>query len=80
VEYTAEEHLCGADGVVHGGIQATLLDEACGFSCRTVFEGDADDLTIPLWNGLGDIELDRVSSIIEDLIITIAWDALLLIP
>jgi acyl-coenzyme A thioesterase PaaI-like protein len=28
--YTAEEHLAGAPGVIHGGIQATLLDEAMG--------------------------------------------------
>jgi uncharacterized protein (TIGR00369 family) len=29
-EYTAEEGLRGAPGVVHGGIQATLLDEVLG--------------------------------------------------
>lgn len=28
VEYVAPQHLEGAPGVVHGGIQATLLDEA----------------------------------------------------
>lgn len=28
VEYVVPEHLGGAPGVVHGGIQATLLDEA----------------------------------------------------
>jgi uncharacterized protein (TIGR00369 family) len=31
-EYTAAPHLCGAPGVIHGGIQATLLDEAMGFA------------------------------------------------
>lgn len=38
--YVAAAHLCGAPNVVHGGIQATLLDEACGFACRTVFPND----------------------------------------
>jgi acyl-coenzyme A thioesterase PaaI-like protein len=28
--YTAEDHLAGAPGVIHGGVQATLLDEAMG--------------------------------------------------
>ncbi len=28
--YTAAEHLAGAPGVIHGGVQATLLDEAMG--------------------------------------------------
>lgn len=28
--YTAADHLAGAPGVIHGGIQATLLDEAMG--------------------------------------------------
>ena len=27
IEYVASEELCGAQGIVHGGIQATLLDE-----------------------------------------------------
>ncbi len=31
-EYIAPEFFCGASGVVHGGIQATLLDEAMGIS------------------------------------------------
>jgi acyl-coenzyme A thioesterase PaaI-like protein len=30
--YTAPAHSCGAPGVVHGGIQAALLDEAIGFA------------------------------------------------
>ncbi len=34
VEYSAAEHLGGAPGVVHGGIQATLLDEAL---CMTAY-------------------------------------------
>jgi uncharacterized protein (TIGR00369 family) len=32
VRYTAPEHTCGAQGVIHGGIQAALLDEAIGFA------------------------------------------------
>ena len=28
--YTAPDHLAGAPGVIHGGVQATLLDEAMG--------------------------------------------------
>jgi acyl-coenzyme A thioesterase PaaI-like protein len=30
--YTAPDHTCGAPGVIHGGIQAALLDEAIGFA------------------------------------------------
>ncbi len=45
VEYTAEPHFCGATNVVHGGIQDTLLDEASGYACRTVFPDDLE-LTI----------------------------------
>ena len=32
VGYTAPDHTCGAPGVIHGGIQAALLDEAIGFA------------------------------------------------
>ena len=28
--YTAEEHFAGAPGVIHGGVQAAMLDEAMG--------------------------------------------------
>ena len=38
--YTAPEHLAGAPGVLHGGIQATLLDEVLGVAADTAF-GDA---------------------------------------
>lgn len=34
VEYTVEERFNGAPGVVHGGVQATLLDEAL---CMTAY-------------------------------------------
>ena len=30
--YTAAPHTCGAPGIVHGGVQAALLDEAIGFA------------------------------------------------
>lgn len=30
--YTAAAHTCGAPGVIHGGVQAVLLDEAVGFA------------------------------------------------
>ena len=32
VDYVAPDHTCGAPGVIHGGIQAALLDEAIGFA------------------------------------------------
>ncbi len=35
--YLVPEHFCGAPQVVHGGIQATMLDEVLGYSCRTAF-------------------------------------------
>jgi acyl-coenzyme A thioesterase PaaI-like protein len=42
--YTAPEHLAGAPGVIHGGVQATLLDEVMG---HAVHFADADpDLDI----------------------------------
>lgn len=33
-EYVAPEHHAGAPGVVHGGIQAALLDETLGFAAH----------------------------------------------
>ena len=30
--YRAAPHTCGAPGIVHGGVQAALLDEAIGFA------------------------------------------------
>jgi uncharacterized protein (TIGR00369 family) len=32
--YTVSEHFCGAEGVIHGGIQAALLDEAMGMAAH----------------------------------------------
>ncbi len=46
VDYTAEESLAGAPGVVHGGIQAALLDEALGMAIHVAQpESDADYVT-----------------------------------
>jgi acyl-coenzyme A thioesterase PaaI-like protein len=39
--YTAEGHLAGAPGVIHGGIQATLLDEVMGHAIHAV-DGDPE--------------------------------------
>ena len=33
-------HFCGEDGVIHGGVQATLLDEAMGMAVRTAMGDD----------------------------------------
>lgn len=33
--WTAPEHVCGAPGVMHGGVQAALLDETLGYAVRT---------------------------------------------
>ena len=35
-EYTVPEHFRGAEGVVHGGIQATLLDEVMGLAVHSM--------------------------------------------
>ena len=40
--FTAASHLAGAPGVVHGGIQATVLDEALGMAARTGFGGEEE--------------------------------------
>ncbi|MBI5947237.1 MAG: PaaI family thioesterase [Chloroflexi bacterium] len=40
--YTVPPHYCGATGVVHGGIQATVLDEVMGKAAQTALpDGDA---------------------------------------
>jgi uncharacterized protein (TIGR00369 family) len=45
-EYTAPEHQAGAPGVVHGGIQAALLDETLGFAAIAAREPDGPDSPI----------------------------------
>lgn len=45
------EHLCGVDGVVHGGIQATILDEVSGVAAQLALPaatGDAPCVTAEL--------------------------------
>jgi acyl-coenzyme A thioesterase PaaI-like protein len=39
-EFTVPAHLCGSPTVVHGGIQATILDEVIGKAVRTAFPPD----------------------------------------
>ena len=39
--YTAAAHLSGAPGVIHGGVQSTLLDEVIGMSIHSAL-GDED--------------------------------------
>jgi uncharacterized protein (TIGR00369 family) len=41
VRYSVDADLGGAPNVVHGGVQATLIDEAIGMACRTAF-GDEE--------------------------------------
>ena len=36
--YVAAPDLCGMTGVVHGGVQAAILDEAMGFAVHAVFD------------------------------------------
>ena len=36
--YVAAPELCGMDGVVHGGVQAAILDEAMGFAVHAAFD------------------------------------------
>lgn len=40
-QWTAPEHVCGMDGVVHGGVQATVIDETMGAAIHTMLEGTA---------------------------------------
>jgi acyl-coenzyme A thioesterase PaaI-like protein len=42
--YRAPDHTCGAPGVMHGGIQAALIDEAIGFAIHVHDQPDAHDL------------------------------------
>lgn len=39
-EYSVPEHFRGADGVVHGGIQATLLDEVMGLAVHSMLAAE----------------------------------------
>jgi len=44
--YRAEAYLCGAPGVVHGGVQAALLDEVLGTAGHCGFDDEPDDVNI----------------------------------
>jgi uncharacterized protein (TIGR00369 family) len=47
--YSAAAHTCGVPGVIHGGVQAVLLDEAVGFAIRASDGGfDGEDAEIAL--------------------------------
>ena len=48
--YVADPELCGMEGVVHGGVQATILDEAMGFAVHAAFDDreESDVATIEL--------------------------------
>ncbi len=48
--YVAAPELCGMDGIVHGGVQAAILDEAMGFAVHAAFEtrDEANAATIEL--------------------------------
>jgi uncharacterized protein (TIGR00369 family) len=43
--YVAAPDLCGMDGVVHGGVQAAILDEAMGFAVHAAFD-DPDESAV----------------------------------
>jgi gamma-glutamylcyclotransferase len=49
-DYVAAPELCGMDGVIHGGVQAALLDEAMGFAVHAAFDDrdESDVATIEL--------------------------------
>ena len=45
--YTAQDHLAGAPGVIHGGVQATLLDEVMGHAVHLAdVDPDLDIVTV----------------------------------
>lgn len=46
--YRVPAELCGADGVVHGGVRATLLDEVMGVALHRLGGGDGPAVTVEL--------------------------------
>ncbi len=58
--YVAPSHTCGSPGVVHGGVQAAILDEAIGFAMHAYHddhEGGADE-DDPEWRRVVTVEFD----------------------
>ena len=55
--YTAPDHTCGSPGVIHGGVQATMLDEAIGFAVHAL-HADADSDDDPAWRRIVTTEFD----------------------
>lgn len=45
-EYTAPPHFCGSRAILHGGIQAVILDEVMGKAVRTAFPVDESRRTV----------------------------------
>lgn len=48
--YVVPDHYCGAVGVVHGGIQAALLDEVLGMSVHVREDDDGLDIVTAEFN------------------------------
>lgn len=59
-EYTAPSHTCGAPGIVHGGVQAALLDEAIGFAVHAYHETEVGQASTddPEWQHVVTVEFD----------------------
>lgn len=59
-KYTAPDHICGAPGVIHGGVQAAILDEAIGFAVHAHHEymGDPSTADEAAWQKVVTVEFD----------------------